>query len=156
MRQTAHFFFCVHCLSYSMMTSEKMLATAPMTPMISKIKALCTPLRDISRRSYTHASIPLKRDARQPSFLTSTAVVAGFHAFIVPDSTGPVNAAGNFVKLPRKKGVAFSAKLCIIKNDNRIIHLQGGVKVPTGGDGLWASVRDRCKALNRCNSGTDS
>lgn len=33
----------------------------------------------ISRESCTYASIPLPRDDRQPSFLTSTVVVAGFH-----------------------------------------------------------------------------
>jgi hypothetical protein len=43
---------------------------------------------------------------------------------------------------PLKKRLHFPPSPCIINPDNRIPHLQGGVQVPTGGDGV-SLVRDR-------------
>ena len=62
-------FFLVIRLSSSIITSDATLAIVPIVPMTPKNKVICiTPFEIISRRGYTHASIPLLRDVRQPSF----------------------------------------------------------------------------------------
>ena len=58
LQQTAHFSFL---LSYRYSTRDTILATAPIRPIavITKEVICIASLRDISRESYTHASIPL-------------------------------------------------------------------------------------------------
>lgn len=52
--------------------------------------------------------------------------------------------------------LAFLLRASIIEDDNRIIHLQGGVQVPTGGERPTGRKSATAQALNRCESGTDS
>ena len=64
-QQTAHFF-----LSCRYSTRDTMLAMEPKAPRtVSSVEVICiASLGRISRESRLHASIPLSRDGRQPSF----------------------------------------------------------------------------------------